>query len=121
SPGGNIAKAMELGRLIRRLGLTTIQMRAMECTSACSLAFFGGTTREAEPGAIGVHKSSFSGDLPVDAEDAVSAVQQMTAEIVTYMIEMGIDPGLLQVSLQYDSHDIRYLSLSEMQKYRIVT
>lgn len=121
SPGGNVAKAMELGRLIRRLGLMTVQLRATECSSACSLAFFGGTHRQAEPGAIGVHKSSFSGDIPINARDAVSAVQQMTAEIVTYMIEMGVDPALLQVSLQYDSHDIRYLSLSEMQKYRIVT
>ena len=121
SPGGNVMKAMELGRLIRRLGLMTIQIRAKECSSACSLAFFGGTLRQADPGAIGVHKSSFSRDIPINAQDAVSAVQQMTAEIVTYMIEMGVDPALLQVSLQYDSDDIRYLSLSEMQKYRIVT
>src|SRR5690606_17786904 len=51
SPGGNIVKAMELGRIIRRLGLMTIQPRAMECSSACSLAFFGGIIRHAEPGA----------------------------------------------------------------------
>src|SRR5690242_9511208 len=31
SPGGNIQKAMELGRLIRRLGINTIQFRAVEC------------------------------------------------------------------------------------------
>ena len=121
SPGGNIPKAMELGRLIRGLGLATMQVRAAECSSACSLAFFGGTIRLAEPGAIGVHRSSFSGDLSLNAQDAVSAVQQMTAEIVTYMIEMGVDPALLQVSLQYDSDDVRYLSKSEMQRYQIVT
>lgn len=121
SPGGNVVKAMELGRLIRRLDLMTIQLRATECSSACSLAFFGGTIRQADPGAIGVHKSSFSRDFPINTEDAVSAVQQLTAEVVTYMIEMGVDPALLQVSLQYDSDDIRYLSLSEMEKYRIVT
>lgn len=121
SPGGNIAKAMELGRIIRRLGLITMQPRAIECSSACSLAFFGGTLREAQPGAIGVHKSSFSGDVPINTQDAVAGIQQMTAEIVAYMVEMGVDPSLLQVSLQYDSSDIRYLSLSEMLHYRIVT
>lgn len=121
SPGGNIQKAMELGRLIRRLGLNTVQFRAVECASACSLAFLGGVLRYAEPGAIGVHKSSFSGDIPMSTEDAVSGVQQMTAEIITYMIEMGVDPALLQLSLQYDSDDIRYLSKSEMAKYKVVT
>ncbi|RWQ23304.1 hypothetical protein [Mesorhizobium sp.] len=121
SPGGNIQKAMELGRLIRRLGLNTAQFRAVECASACSLAFLGGVLRYAEPGAIGVHKSSFSGDIPMSTEDAVSVVQQVTAETITYMIEMGVDPALLQLSLQYDSDDVRYLSKSEMAKYKVVT
>ncbi|MCF6112211.1 hypothetical protein [Mesorhizobium muleiense] len=121
SPGGNIQRAMELGRLIRRLGLSTAQFRAVECASACSLAFLGGVVRYAEPGAIGVHKSSFSGDIPMSTEDAVSIVQQVTAETITYMVEMGVDPALLQLSLQYDSDDVRYLSKSEMAKYKVVT
>ncbi|MER8386689.1 hypothetical protein NKJ46_12210 [Mesorhizobium sp. M0166] len=121
SPGGNIQKAMELGRLIRRLHLSTAQFRAVECASACSLAFLGGVVRYAEPGSIGVHRSSFSGDIPVNTKDAVSGVQQVTADIITYMIEMGVDPALLQLSLQYDSDDIRYLSRSEMAKYKVVT
>ncbi|MER8965412.1 hypothetical protein NKI25_06775 [Mesorhizobium sp. M0808] len=121
SPGGNIQKAMELGRIIRRLGLNTAQFRALECASACSLAFLGGVVRYAEPGAIGVHKTSFSGDIPISTEDAVSVVQQVTAETITYMIEMGVDPALLQLSLQYDNDDVRYLSKSEMAKYKVVT
>lgn len=121
SPGGNIQKAMELGRLIRRLGLSTVQFRAVECASACSLAFLGGVIRYAEPGSIGVHKSSFSGDFAGNTEDAVSGIQQVTADIITYMIEMGVDPALLQLSLQYDSDDIRYLSRSEMAKFKVTT
>ncbi|TIU42974.1 MAG: hypothetical protein E5W31_04780, partial [Mesorhizobium sp.] len=121
SPGGNIQKAMELGRLIRRLGINTIQFRAVECASACSLAFLGGVIRYADPGSIGVHKSSFQGNVPLTTQEAVSAVQQITADVMTYMIEMGVDPALLQLSLQYDSNDIRYLSMSEMVKYRVVT
>ncbi|MDX8501666.1 hypothetical protein RFM99_25030 [Mesorhizobium sp. VK4C] len=121
SPGGNIQKAMDLGRLIRRLGLGTAQFRASECESACSLAFLGGVIRFAEAGSIGVHKSSFQGDIPLSTQEAVSAVQQITADVITYIIEMGVDPALLQLSLQYDSNDIRYLSMSEMAKYKVVT
>jgi|UPI0006459EF6 hypothetical protein len=119
SPGGSVAKAMELGRLIRSLHLVTMQARALECASACSLAFMGGTLRFAQPGAIGVHKSSFSDDTTLNVADAVSAVQQMTANIIAYMTEMGVDPALLQLALTYNSDDIRYLSGSEMEKYHL--
>lgn len=120
SPGGNLAKAMEFGRLVRSSGLDTIQFRGVECESACALAFMGGVTRTANTGAIGVHKSSFSGDHTVDAQVAVSAVQQITADIITYMIEMGVDPSVLQIALQYESDDMRYLSRSEMEQYGVV-
>ncbi|MGO7485495.1 hypothetical protein ACCT28_30420 [Rhizobium ruizarguesonis] len=121
SPGGNVVKAIEFGRLIRSLGLSTLQVRQSECASACSLAFIGGVARFAEPGSIGVHKSSFSNTDGVQVADAVSEIQQLTAEVIGYMSEMGVDPGLLQVALSYDSDDIRYLSGSEMSRYKLTT
>ncbi|RCS21431.1 hypothetical protein DUT91_24115 [Phyllobacterium salinisoli] len=121
SPGGNPPKAMELGRLIRALGLATFQPRQGECASACALAFLGGTIRYAEPGAIGVHKSSFADSRGMDLDSAVSYVQHITAETISYMTEMGVDPALLQLSLKYESDDIRYLSKSEMAEYRVTT
>ncbi|KXF74969.1 hypothetical protein ATN84_22425 [Paramesorhizobium deserti] len=119
SDGGNPVKAMELGRSIRAMRLETLQLKQLECSSACALAFFGGARRYAEPGAIGVHKASFSSAADLNRDDAVSRVQELTAQTITYMIEMDIDPALLQLSLQYDSDDIRYLSKSEMQAYRV--
>lgn len=121
SPGGNVVKAMELGRMIRAAGLITFQIRSSECASACALAFMGGIDRGADPGSIGVHKASFSDSSNVGVADAVAAVQQLTAEEIGYMAEMGVDSGLLQLALQYDSDDIRYLSASEMKRYRITT
>lgn len=119
SVGGNVSKAIELGRLIRSHRLITFQPRNSECVSACALAFFGGLFRFAEPGAIGVHRSSFRDTSSLSADDAVAAVQSMTAELMAYMIEMGVDPTLLQVALRYDSDDVRYLSKSEMGHYRV--
>ncbi|PDS54982.1 hypothetical protein CO663_32400 [Rhizobium anhuiense] len=121
SPGGNVVKALELGRLIRSAGLSTLQVRQSECASACSLAFMGGVNRFAEPGSIGVHKSSFSDSEGVPVADAVSEIQQLTAEIIGYMREMGVDPGLLQLAFSYNSDDIRYLSGSEMSRYKLTT
>ncbi len=36
------------------------------------------------------------------------------------MIEMGIDPALMRLALRYDSDDMRYLSLREMELFRVV-
>ncbi|MDM9628427.1 hypothetical protein QTL95_21245 [Rhizobium sp. S152] len=119
SNGGNVAKAMEYGRLIRSLGLSTLQLRSAQCASACALAFVGGAIREAEPGSIGVHQSSFSSDATIDGPSAVAAVQAVTAQIMTYLIEMDVDPKLLQLSLSVPSDDMRYLTSSEMQSYRV--
>lgn len=121
SDGGNVLKAMEFGRLLRALGLSVLQIRGLECSSACALAFLGGVERFAEAGSIGVHKSSFSPGTVMNADDAVSVVQELTARTIGYIIEMGADPALLELSLQYEPDDIRYLSRSEMERYRVVT
>lgn len=70
SPGGNIYSAMAFGRILRLHGVNTIQLRGTNCTSACALVFFGGVVRAAEPGAIGVHKTSFvdKDTLPTEAQ-----------------------------------------------------
>ncbi|QSZ59528.1 hypothetical protein BTN45_20380 [Rhizobium sp. ZX09] len=119
SPGGNPSKAIELGRLIRTLGLPTFQSRGLECASACALAFMGGVVRAAETGSIGVHKSSFSDAAAISVDDAVSYIQHQTAETISYLSEMGVDPALLQLSLRYEKDDMRYLSKSEMAQYRV--
>jgi hypothetical protein len=121
SPGGNIDTAIRLGRLIRAAKLNTVQIRKMECASACSLAFVGGVLRSADPGSIGVHRSSFTPDATISRDDAVAGIQAVTAEIITYLGEMGVDPKLLAFSLKYDQTDIRYLSASEMAELHVTT
>lgn len=121
SNGGNIHAAMAFGRAIRSLALDTVQVRSAQCASACALAYVGGVMRTAEPGSIGVHRSSFSGDARIDGHSAVAAVQAMTAEIMTYLIEMGVDPKLLQLSLSVDSSDMRYLTASEMVQFGVTS
>lgn len=119
SDGGNVVTAITYGRLIRALGLSTFQLRSAQCASACALAFVGGTIRYAEPGAIGVHQSSFSPSDVLDGHTAVAAVQQMTAQIMTYLLEMGVDPKLLQLSLSVPPDDMRYLTAAEMEEYKV--
>lgn len=121
SPGGSPIKAMELGRLIRSFGLSTMQGSWGHCESACALAYVGGVVRLAQTGSIGVHRSSLASPGSVGTADAVETIQQLTAETIGYLNEMGVDPSLLQLALQYEATDMRYLSQSEMLRYRVVT
>lgn len=121
SPGGNVSAAMQIGRTIRLLGLDAFQIRQMECASACALAFVGGVIRYADPGSIGVHRSSFSSGAQLGRDEAVARVQEGTADILAYLREMGVDPSLLEFALRYDQTDMRYLSKSEMKSLGVTT
>ena len=115
SPGGDMRKAMELGRRIRAFRLSTIQTGVFECASACAIAFMGGTTRYAYPDSIGVHRMWHPTGGLLSVDEAVAAIQQVTAELVGYMIEMGADPALLQ--LAYATDELHYLSETSWRSF----
>lgn len=119
SPGGNVGGAIRLGRMIRAAGLDTLQVRQLQCTSACSLAFLGGIHRVAEPGSIGIHRAFLKPADGMSAEEAKTRVQFGTAAIISYVVEMGVDPKLIELGSSYDKHDIRYLSASEMAELHV--
>lgn len=121
SPGGNPYAAMKLGRLIRSFQLNTLQIKQLECSSACALAFLGGVQRMALPGSIGVHRTSFVPTAQYSRDEAVARIQESTADLLAYLDEMGVDAGLLQFALRYDQNDMRYLSASEMASLRVTT
>lgn len=121
SPGGNVYAAMRFGRAIRSMGMGTLQTRSLECASACAMAFLGGAKRMAESGSIGVHRSSFAPEMNLSSSAAVAAIQAGTADLITYLVEMGVDPRLMQLALSVDSTDMRYLTSAEMTDYRVTS
>lgn len=119
SPGGIITTALEYGRLIRKLKVNTLQVRAHLCASACAFAFVGGYERDAEAGSIGVHQSWFPDD--VKTSEAVAGIQEVTAEVMAYLVEMGVDTKLLQLSMTTGSDDMRYLTVQEMTDLGVIS
>src|SRR5687767_6716070 len=56
SDGGSVIAGVEIGRAIRLKNLTTLVPDGIRCTSACALAWLGGSPRVAAPKAeIGFH------------------------------------------------------------------
>ena len=56
SPGGSVNSALEIGRLIRARGMSTVITRNSYCVSACGLIWVAGARRILTPGArVGFH------------------------------------------------------------------
>lgn len=88
SPGGDLGGGIDLGREIRRAGRQT-QIEGL-CESACAYAFLGGTVRFFRPeNKLGFHQFYWGGD---DPSGTIS--QSLSAQVLAYVLEMGIDARL---------------------------
>lgn len=107
STGGSVPDALAIGRSIRAAGSDTQVAETRVCLSACPYIFAAGTARTAhEDGFIGVHQHFFGENTALPAFLAVEDIQRGQAEVMTYLIEMGIDPALMQHALATPPQDI---------------
>ncbi|MEM7425605.1 MAG: hypothetical protein AAF441_05890, partial [Pseudomonadota bacterium] len=129
SPGGYIAPALKLGRMIRKLGFSTEVGKSAdsrpECMSACVFVFLGGVRRAAEVGHLGVHR--FYEQLAIDDPDRkaydsgdLAEVQRLTGELVAYVSEMGADARLVARAANVAADEISHLTGEELRDWRIV-
>lgn len=128
SPGGNIAGAMEMGRLIRRLKLDTrvsatlpptlagSTAPAAVCASACALAFLGGVRRHVEPGArFGVHQFA----LAAGGNLGDSATQGTMVRLAAYITDMGVDRRLLDIASLVPPDKMHWITQAQAQTLRV--
>src|SRR5215203_2470098 len=95
SPGGSVADALEMGRLIRQKQFATEVESGRYCASSCPLVFAGGLERRAgERAAIGVHQVTalVANGSALSAIEGMDSVQRMSAECQKYLLDMAIDP-----------------------------
>jgi hypothetical protein len=93
SPGGSIADAMAMGRLIREKKLSTEVEAGKYCASSCPLVFAGGIERRAgERAVIGVHQvAAIASAANGPPRDEMSMAQDVSARCQRYLAEMGIN------------------------------
>jgi hypothetical protein len=101
---------------------------AAQCNSACVYAIVGARLREIAPEArLGVHasKTVLVGSLPkgfhVTAEMRARFKSENQHQIRRYLVEMGIQPGLLDAAEKIPNESIRSLSREEMVRFNIDT
>ncbi len=128
SPGGAVADALKIGRLIRDKGYATSVAAGALCASSCPLVFAGGRTRLATTqSAIGVHQiyaAAPAGPLATQlaaAGNAMSAAQTMTAEIARYLTQMGVAEEVWLKALETPPDRLTYLSADELTRLNLAT
>jgi hypothetical protein len=119
SPGGNVAAAMAIGRMIRKERLTVLVWKGQECLSACVMVLVGAAHRGFY-GKIGIHRPFF--DPPIDSQpltpDKVrDNYQRMLQEIRSYLREMNVSERLADDMLAIGPANVRYLSRKQLEDY----
>lgn len=118
SPGGSVADALALGRVIRREGITTQMLAGEFCYSACPYLLAAGIKRDIdEDASVGVHQHYFGENTFLPAAFAVEDIQRGQAEVMTYLDEMGIDPLVMQHALSTPPDQIYVLLPDELRTY----
>lgn len=128
SPGGAVAEALAIGKLIRDKGYATSVAAGALCASSCPLVLAGGRERIAtETSAIGVHQiyaavptGSITTQL-ASAGAAMSNAQTLTAEISRYLKSMGVDDEIWLRALETPPDKLTYLSPADLTSLKLVT
>lgn len=146
SPGGNVVQGLALGREFRRLELTTSVGKAVRlaggnapdqratlseratCNSMCVFLLLGGIHRHVPDEArILVHQiwpSSKRSDANASTYSAanVVAIQRVNGEIGRYIVDMGADIELFEISSRIPPwEEMRRLSREELRRMRVHT
>lgn len=136
SMGGDVEAAIGIGRLIRDHWFSTsvgsyvldhdqdsehIVPRRHDdgtCASAATLAYLGGRLRYLSNGStFGVHQFSFQNPSP----DDVAHSQMLSARIASYIHDMGVPTGFLELSSSTSSSEIHAVDVESLQALKVIT
>ena len=138
SPGGSVGASMQLGLILRKIGVATVVARARDgvadktggfaaghCYSACVYALMGGKRRVVPPDSeVGIHRSFsiFVGPDP-GREYTASRVQvdngTTGAVIARYSDMMGVSRDLIATAQKTQPDSIHILTRDEITRWRL--
>jgi hypothetical protein len=142
SPGGNVIPGLALGREFRRLEITTSVGKAIKvpgeqrstisprasCNSMCVFLLLGGIQRHVPDEArILVHQiwpSNKRNDANAATYSAgnVVAIQRVNGDIGRYIVDMGVDIELFEISSRIPPwEDMRRLTREELRRMKVST
>jgi hypothetical protein len=119
SDGGDVHEAMALGRLIRKRRFSVSVSRGKRCLSSCVLVLAGRWMASSLDGVVGVHRPYWRDSRYEDSENLSRGVQQLQAEISSYLEEMNVSSSLAEIMMATSPDRMRPLTKAELHTYML--
>ncbi|WP_249127614.1 hypothetical protein [Bradyrhizobium lablabi] len=123
SPGGSVADAIAIGRLIREKRFSTEVEPGKYCASSCPLVFAGGVERRAgDKATIGVHQvAALRSAANGPPRDEMGIAQNISASCQRYLREMGIDLEVWVHAMETPHDRLFIFKPDELKSLNLVT
>jgi hypothetical protein len=122
SPGGSVADALAMGKLIRKRNFATEVEPGHYCASSCPLVFAGGAVRRVgDSAAIGVHQVSAMAATPLPADEGMQDAQIVSAVCQRYLQGMGVDPEVWLHAMETPSERLFYFHPEDLIRLKLAT
>ncbi|CCD93957.1 conserved hypothetical protein [Bradyrhizobium sp. ORS 375] len=123
SPGGSVADALAMGRLIRTRKFATEIEAGKTCASSCPLVFAGGAERRAgERAMIGVHQiAAVRSAQAARTDNDMSLAQNVSARCQRYLSDMGIDLKVWVHAMETPHDQLFTFKPDELKSLNLVT
>ncbi|MBC7919416.1 MAG: hypothetical protein H7Y28_16555 [Rhodoferax sp.] len=114
SGGGDIDVGMDLGRLIRKLGMYTLVDKNDRCMSACVFAFMGGERRSVA-GQLGIHRPyfPFTQDLP----DRAERFRHLKKTLKDFVEELDFPSSLYEAVMLVPPESFEMISSADLKRF----
>lgn len=142
SGGGSEQDGLEIGRMIRRKGLSTRISAKATCASACADAFLGGVARRVEEGGrYGIHMPTIAGNQetvqhilrsidkhrasgPKGVQQLIFEIEKLSAQAASrwaaYVLQMGASVRIVDAGTRYLANQMNWLNRQELIDLNIV-
>lgn len=112
--GGDVDAAMEVGRVLRRLGVSTFVARGNQCLSSCVFAFMGGARRNVA-GRIGIHRPYFSSTRKVT--DRPAYYRRLQQRLQHYFEELDFPRSLYEALMAVPPESMSILTAADLKRF----
>ena len=114
SNGGDIDTGMDLGRLLRKLGIFTFIGKNDQCLSACVFAFMGGE-RRGVAGRLGIHRPYFSHTQ--DSPDRSGKFRHLQRVVKGYVEEMDFPASLYEAIMLAPPESMQIVAPADLKRF----
>lgn len=116
SNGGDIDTAMEMGRLLRKLGIFAVVGKNDQCLSACVFAFMGGE-RRVVAGQLGIHRPFFP--FTQDSPERPARFRHLQRTLKDYFEEMDFPASFYEAVMLVPPESMQVLAPADLKRFSL--